>query len=331
MMKPPSIRVRPLARKPRENKQQGRSKSVRNKRIESISIDKQNREPSRDQSSLTKATSFIGLQKKSSRKSSIDVQMANKSNRKLPTITPPTIIPELVGYNIPFKEQPPKQKKIELKNRSQSKTKESIKTDLKPSKTQKPQQKLEEFPQLFENGEFYDVFYLELMKNILSGKTEQIKESKRKSNTRIDHTKTTTEDQPNFSKKTSVKSALKAIDLDPFCQYAATDTIEVSTLELSSVPITPLQIELHFEFFSSQKGYKPPINQPKIRDEQTLTKRKPIKVRTYFGKGMEFRLFRYFYKVGEWVWTEKPHPVDYVHFTREEWVDWSSAKSSVVD
>ena len=133
--------------------------------------------------------------------------MASKSNRKLPTITPPTTIPELVGYNIPFKEQPPKQKKIELKNRSQSKTKESIKTDLKPTKTQKPQQKLEEFPQLFENGEFYDVFYLELMKNILSGKTEQIKESKRKSNTRIDHTKTTYRDWETDRKSTRLNSS----------------------------------------------------------------------------------------------------------------------------
>ena len=54
----------------------------------------------------------------------------------------------------------------------------------------------------------------------------------------------------------------------------------------------------------------------------------PVKVCTTFSKG-EFKLFRYFFEIGEWTRVERSK-AKYVHYTREIFTEWDVSKSSLI-
>lgn len=56
----------------------------------------------------------------------------------------------------------------------------------------------------------------------------------------------------------------------------------------------------------------------------------PITVCTYFSKG-EFRLFKYFYRTGEWIKVASPKAALYTHYTRESTSNWETSAFSLLN
>ena len=329
MMKPSSIRVRPLARKTRENQVPNRSKSVKAGRVpkRDQSLDTRARLTSQDLSIRGKHQKELQSKLKAAPKPELK-NLGLNSLRKLPSVqTVPGL--EGIGYAVPIKITDLKKQKVH-KSRSIS-----VKKEAPNPKPVDPPLKEEEFPQLFENGDYFDLFYLELMKDILKGNLENI--GKHRSSLKIPKESSQSK-KPTISKSSMKNLELRPIDFDPFCEYSNIEGAGQSAKFPSTKPVPPLLWEILIESSSSHPRPKnskidhlregSPVNLKHIGTIEA--KRDPVTVRTYFGRGMEFRLFRYFYKIGEWNWLEKPQSVHYVHFTREEWVDWTAAQASVV-
>ncbi len=129
------------------------------------------------------------------------------------------------------------------------------------------------------------------------------------------------DNQPPFSKEspqTAQQDNQEAKDSDPL---------------LPALPIPCEVIDCLVE--AGKTTTKPATAKPKSSQKSFMITTKaqpkpktPIPVCTTFSKG-EFKLFRYFFKVGEWVRVGQS-VARYVHFARESYTEWETAKKSVV-
>ena len=99
------------------------------------------------------------------------------------------------------------------------------------------------------------------------------------------------------------------------------------------IPIACAVIECLLE--TAKSTLKPSTAKARLSQKNFMIKssglaksKAPIPVCTTFSKG-EFKLFRYFFKVGEWVRVSQTQ-ARYVHFARESYTEWEAAKKSVV-
>lgn len=186
------------------------------------------------------------------------------------------------------------------------------------------------------DDEAFDPFFIDMMNKLLARGSEEFKREYIRNQTSTKLNIGPSQDEPKMITLPSTKGVkLRAIDFDPFCEYIIVNTKVNIQVTYDQVSIAPMVANAYLESYNTSSLES--VSHPReVNSTSSLKTAKlieyggPIDVCTYFPSGREFRMFKYFYKTGEWRSVTNHNRAHYVHYTKEMYVDWNIAESHLV-
>lgn len=186
------------------------------------------------------------------------------------------------------------------------------------------------------DDEVFDPFFIDMMNKLLARGSEEFKREYIRNQTSTKLNIGPCELETKMITLPSTKGVkLRAIDFDPFCEYIIVNTKVNIKVTYDQVSIAPMIANAYLESYNTSSlesvSYPREVNSTaNLKTAKLIEHGGPIDVCTYFPSGREFRMFKYFYKTGEWRSVTNYKRAHYVHYTKEMYVDWNIAESHLV-
>lgn len=192
-----------------------------------------------------------------------------------------------------------------------------------------------------EDPTFFEPYFIDMMNQLLARGSEDFKLAYIKAHTNSEKNCAQFEEKSGNTFQTSSKqiirqstSKLRPVDFDPFGEYTNVNGPSGIAEILDSFSICPMFLDSYLECSMLTGPFAkgiPGSMDNEAKKSQMAIQISPIEVFTTFSEGKEFRLFKYFYKTNEWRGMPNIRSSQYVHYTKECYVDWSVAKTQLVD